>query len=233
MITGTKENEKSKTIKYVVNVNNYVESPEAWIDFNGTSYIECNSIDQKNLVKGFTIATKVKINQAEQTGINWMGLWGRHINSTEGIQLQFHDNTTTLGGQTATSNYVPYYDKWVDIVRTFEVEDGNTGTLKLYFDGELKQTFQSRTIPPCDKFYIGNSIDLEKYDRRTKGEMSCLKIWTKALSEEEINSLDLFKDAVNIQPEYFLYQNIMLKSQAEVDKIGTFVGTGHEFKQRK
>ncbi|MFR8233904.1 MAG: LamG domain-containing protein [Clostridia bacterium] len=227
-ITGTKENGKSKTIKYVVNVNNYVESPEAWIDFNGTSYIECNSIDQNKLVKGFTVATKVKINQAEQTGINWMGLWGRHINSTEGIQLQFHNNTTTLGGE----NYVPYYDKWIDIVRTFEVKEGNTGTLKLYFNGELKQTSQNTTILPCDKFYIGNSIDLESYDRRMKGEMSCLKIWTKALSEEEINSLDLFKDDVDVQPEY-LYQNIMLKSQAEVDKIGTFVGTGHEFKQRK
>lgn len=50
--------------------------------FYGTSYIECNNIDQNNLAKGFTVATKVKINQAEQTGINYMGLWGRHINST-------------------------------------------------------------------------------------------------------------------------------------------------------
>lgn len=231
-ITGTKENGKSKTIKYVVNVNNYVESPEAWLDFNGTSYIECNGIDQNNLVKGYTIATKIKLNKLEQTGINYMGIWGRHINSLEGIQLQFHDNTTTLGGQNINADYTPYYDKWTDVVRTFEVEEGNTGTLKLYIDGELKQTHLNLTIKPCDGFYIGNSYDVVNYDRRMKGEMSCLKIWTKALNENEINSLDLFQDNVDIQQES-LYKNIMLKSQSEVDKIGTFIGTGHEFKQRK
>ena len=117
-------------------------------------------------------------------------------------------------------------------IMTFEVEEGNTGTLKLYIDGELKQTHLNLTIKPCDGFYIGNSYDVVNYDRRMKGEMSCLKIWTKALNENEINSLDLFQDNVDIQQES-LYKNIMLKSQSEVDKIGTFIGTGHEFKQRK
>lgn len=226
-ITGTKENGKSKTIKYVVNVNNYVESPEAWLDFNGTSYIECNSVDQKKLEKGFTVATKVKINQAEQTGINHMGLWGRHLDE-KGIAFQFTENTTMIGG-----DYTPYYDKWVDVVKTYEIKEGNVGTIKIYIEGELKKIFENVSIIPFDGFYIGNSFDYsESYDRRMKGEMSCLKIWTKALNENEINSLDLFQDNVDIQQES-LYKNIMLKSQSEVDKIGTFIGTGHEFKQRK
>ena len=60
------------------------------------------------------------------------------------------------------------------------------------------------------------------------GEMSCFKVWTKAMTEQEVKHLDLFSEEVTINPEH-IYRNIILKSEEEVNKIGTFIGTGHEF----
>ena len=221
-ITGTKENARTKVIKYTVNVNKYVENPEAWVDFKGTSYIECKDFNQNNLMNGFTIATKVRINRKEQNGIKYMGIFGNHLDD-HGIALQFFDNSTTLGG----ADYNPYYDKWTDIVMTYEVLEDNRGIYKTYVNGDCLNESNVK-LNPYEGFYIGNAIEPKYGDRRMNGEMSCIKIWNKALNENEVNELDLFKDNVDIQNE-FLYKNIMLKSQEEVEKFGTFVGIGHEF----
>lgn len=83
----------------------------------------------------------------------------------------------------------------------------------------------------------GSSVTYNKNNKQLKtyfngqlfGKMTCLKIWNKELTDKEVADMDLFKEGVEVRKEY-LYSNINLKSEAEVNKVGTFVGTGHTFK---
>lgn len=222
-IISTDKEGMERKIKHEVQVTNYVEEPENWIKFNGNSHIEVKDeiISQEKMLPQYTVACKVKIRREDQMTKNYMGIWGNH-KGEKGIQWQFTGTTTTI----ATADFTPYYDKWVDLVRTYDAE---TKEYKSYIDGEYKHTLENYTIIPYEKFCIGTSyLDT---DRQMIGYITNLKIWNKALTDEEVANLDLFSNEVNIQKEY-VYANINLTSKEEVEKIGTFVGTDYEFKNK-
>lgn len=200
-------------------IDSYVDEPEYWINFRGTSHIELNNINQDNLYKEYTIATKIKINKKEQQSKSYMGIYGNHLNS-EGIARQFVEQTSTISG----IDYTPYYDKWTDIVGTYNI---TTKEFKTYINGEIKSTYSVNTLP-YQGFNIGTSF--LSSDRQMIGQMSCLKIWNKEISADDIAKMDLFKEEVNVNKEN-IYANINLKSEEIINKIGTFVGTGHSFKK--
>ena len=213
-ITVTKPDGTESVVVHTVNVQNYVEEPNYWLRFNGGSHIEFDNIDQNDFYKTYTVATKVKINRTEQESKNYMGLWGNH-RGEEGIDIQFSAKSTMLFGADMTS----YYDKWVDIVVVYNGTD-----IKVYINSELRSTLSNRTILPYEGFNIGTSYLPE--DRQLIGEMSCLKIWDKALSQEEIWQIDLFKQEVNVAKSN-IYFNLNLTSKQDVEAMGgTFVGTG-------
>lgn len=219
LINITDKEGKTGTVKHKVIVDSYVLEPDFWIDFAGTSYIELNNVDQNDLYQEYTIATKVNLNQAKQTSKNYMGLYGKHLGK-EGIQLQFLQQTTSL----RNVDYGPYYDKWTDIVCTYKKTDQ---LVKTYFNGQLGSEINSVDTLPYEGFTIGTSYLPQ--DRRMFGKMTCLKIWNKELTAQEVAEIDLFKEDVEVRKEN-IYANINLKSEEEVRKIGTFVGTGHTFK---
>ena len=208
---------KEIEVKHTVNVDNYVTNPNYWIRFNGGSHIEFSNIDQNKIYNNYTIAIKVKINRKEQASKNYMGLWGNHLNN-EGINMQFRETTTTILG---TADMANYYDKWVDIVETF-----NGSTMKVYIDGELKAT-QSTTRKPYPGFNVGTSF--LNSDRQMLGEMSCFKIWDKVLTDEEVAEMDLFREDVNVGKDS-VYFNLNFKSKAQVESLGgKFVGSDYKF----
>ena len=208
---------KEIEVKHTVNVDNYVTNPNYWIRFNGGSHIEFSNIDQNKIYNNYTIAIKVKINRKEQASKNYMGLWGNHLNN-EGINMQFRETTTTILG---TADMANYYDKWVDIVETF-----NGSTMKVYIDGELKST-QSTTRKPYSGFNVGTSF--LNSDRQMLGEMSCFKIWDKVLTDEEVAEMDLFREDVNVGKDS-VYFNLNFKSKAQVESLGgKFVGSDYKF----
>ena len=208
---------KEIEVKHTVNVDNYVTNPNYWIRFNGGSHIEFSNIDQNKIYNNYTIAIKVKINRKEQASKNYMGLWGNHLNN-EGINMQFRETTTTILG---TADMANYYDKWVDIVETF-----NGSTMKVYIDGELKAT-QSTTRKPYSGFNVGTSF--LNSDRQMLGEMSCFKIWDKVLTDEEVAEMDLFREDVNVGKDS-VYFNLNFKSKAQVESLGgKFVGSDYKF----
>ena len=208
---------KEIEVKHTVKVDNYVTNPNYWIRFNGGSHIEFSNVNQNTFYNHFTIAIKVKINRKEQASKNYMGLWGNHVGN-EGLNMQFKETTTTILG---TADMENYYDRWVDIVETF-----NGSSIKVYIDGELKST-QSTTRRPYTGFNVGTSY--LNSDRQMLGEMSCLKIWNKALTDEEVAEMDLFKEDVNVGKDS-VYFNLNLKSKKEVESLGgKFVGSDYKF----
>lgn len=221
LINITDEEGKTGIAKYDVVVDSYITEPAYWIDFAGTSHIELNNVDQNDLYQEYTIATKVNINQEKQITKNYMGLYGNHLDN-KGIKLQFAQQTTSLRG----TNYGPYYDKWTDIICTYSKD---AQQMKTYFNGELVNEINNYNTLPYEGFNIGTSFLVEGYDRQMFGKMTCLKIWNKKLTDEEVANIDLFKENVEVRKED-VYANINLKSEEEVQKVGTFVGTGHTFK---
>lgn len=223
-INITDENGKTGVLEnFEVIVDLYVKEPPYWINFAGTSHIELNDINQNDLYQQYTIATKIKVEQQQQTSKKYMGLWGNHY-ANEGIAFQFHSNTTTL--LDGEIDYTPYYGKWTDLVKAY---NKTTREIKIYIDGELKGTRNNIDTFPYSGFNIGTSFLVKGYDRQMIGQMTSLKIWDKELTAEEVDNIDLFKEDVEVRKED-IYANINLKSEAEINKIGTFIGTGHSFK---
>ncbi len=216
IITGTKENGETKTLEYTKDVNFYIDGPTQYLKFNGTSHIQTD-IQQTDIADECTIAFKLKlISNFQQAN---MGVFGNHTTG-QGILMQFGGyGVVNVDG--VVLNYLPYYDEWIDIIVTRKDR-----TTKLYIDQQFIGEY-SPNLTAYPEFFIGLSWD-RSYDRRMYGEMSCFKVWTKAMTEQEVKHLDLFSEEVTINPEH-IYRNIILKSEEEVNKIGTFIGTGHEF----
>lgn len=63
------------------------------------------------------------------------------------------------------------------------------------------------------------------------GKMSCLKIWDKVLTDEEVAEMDLFNEDVNVGKDS-VYFNLNLKYKDEVESLGgKFVGSDYEFSE--
>ncbi len=224
-INITDKDGKTTLLKHDVVVDSYVTEPAYWIDFAGTSHIELNNIDQNDLLQdGFTIATKVNINREQQATKMYMGLWGNHYGN-EGINIQFVEDTPIFSDGDGL-DYTNYYDKWTDIVITY---NATSQEIKRYINGEEKYRLNWE-YRPYEGFNIGTSFLVEGYDRQMIGKMTCLKIWDKELTAEQVANIDLFKEEIDIRKDD-VYANINLKSEEEINKIGTFVGTGHAFKE--
>lgn len=222
----TDKDGKTGVLKHDVVVDLYVTEPAYWIDFAGTSHIELNNINQNDLVQnGFTIATKVNINHEQQATKMYMGLWGNHMDS-DGITVQFVADTTKFADDAEEMDYTNYYDKWTDIVITYNPIKNE---YKRYLNGEFKFAVNA-LVRPYQGFNIGTSFLIEGYDRKMIGKMTCLKIWNKELTDEEVANIDLFKENIEVRKDA-IYANINLKSEEQINKIGTFVGTGHAFKE--
>ena len=102
-----------------------------------------------------------------------------------GIACQFIDTGTTLAVNGIAIDYTSYYDKWIDIICTYK-----NGNEKIYIDGKLIGS-GDYNISPYSSFVIGNSYVETIGNRRMKGEISSVKVWSKELTENEIMSLDM------------------------------------------
>ena len=62
------------------------------------------------------------------------------------------------------------------------------------------------------------------------GSIHSVKAWNKALTQEEVQALDMKADKTTIQSEYIKLES-KLDSLEEVNRIGTMIGTGYSFNQ--
>lgn len=161
----------------------------------------------------YTIATKVKIN--ESYGL--MGILGTH-NGSSGIALQFNSSNTNLSlvinGNENYIDYTQYYNNWVDIVVTF---DGTN--IKVYFNKELVSTITQTPIA-CGNFLIGTSLDTT---RGMIGNITNTKVWKKALTQAQIQNLNMDEKNTTMEPSSIITQiNIE-------DHKDSLVGTGYGY----
>lgn len=166
----------------------------------------------------YTVAIRVKINRQEQASINYMGLFGYHV-SGDGIQIQFAGTTSNIS---LLGDYTPYYDKWTDIVLTY-----NNGTRKEYINSIFKGHMFSASRPYYD-FVIGNSWVFDGNPRHMKGEIASIKVWSKELTENEIYELDMGQENTDIQVDYLKLESF-LDSLEEIQRIGRFQGSNYKF----
>lgn len=191
------------------------------IKLNGSTQITTNLAQSDiyaNASGEYTIAMRVKINRAEQASVSYMGLFGLHIGAGNGISMQFAGTSTTL----EYIDYTPYYDRWTDIVRTY-----NNGIVKWYYNGRLMNEVSASLIPCSSKLVIGNSYD-SSFGRYMKGSIASVKVWSKELTENEVEELDMGQENTSIQTESLKLET-MLDSLESIQEIGTLQGSNYKF----
>lgn len=188
---------------------------------NGGVYINTNIQESEilpNTNGEITIATQLKLSRQNQVSKNYMGIIGNHIGGS-GIAYQFNGTSTQLGIGHILFNFTPYYDRWIDLVWTY-----NNGLQNLYIDGNLIDT-KTGNLTPYLNLLIGTAYNGE--DRTFIGLMSSIKIWKKSLSQDEVKQIDMLNNT-NVQKDN-LFKEIRLNSLNNISKIGNIVGSNYTF----
>lgn len=152
---------------------------------------------QLGTVSAFTLETLVKFNQFDHDSstkvYNLMGMEGtfncrvrRDISSYSGKNILQVSNANKLN---VTSNEIST-DRWYHMAVTFD-----NGAVKVYYDGELVAETSNIGASSIDlspaygndrgSFWYGHAYDNNRW---FDGQMAEMRIWTKALSAEEINA---------------------------------------------
>ncbi len=208
----------------IENEGNINQSNANYMILNGGTYLD-TGIQEEQLIQNneeFTIATSVYINKNMQSKIKNMSILGNHYD-VNGITWQFEQNSENLlfvvkKSSLLSVDYTPYYEKWTDIVMTYK-----QGSIKVYFDGELKTSVDNLTFTPYNKLYIGTGYLGE--DRTMKGAIKSVKIWNKELSQEEASKINYGEKNTNIQKDFIL-KEINFNEEQEVSSM--ISGTNYE-----
>ncbi|MCI9015705.1 MAG: LamG domain-containing protein [Clostridia bacterium] len=197
-----------------------VTKKEKAIVLDGEGYIETN-LQQSNFIettKGFTIGARVKISNVGQQAVNNMGILGNSVGA-QGFVWQFNQKTQELGignqNKMINIDYQNYYNKWIDIVTTYE-----NGVNKIYINGQLIKE-EENTITPYGNLLIG--IGYSSQPTGMKGMIASVKVWNKSLEQEEVEKLNLLTDTTSIKSANIKLQTI-LDSEEDVQKIGEIKG---------
>lgn len=190
------------------------------IKFLGNTYIN-TKWNQSDIIKNgqYTICARVKIIQNEQSQVPYMDILGNHIDGN-GFVWEFLNTTQQLFLRQVTIDYKPYYDKWTNIIYTVE-----NGTCRIYVNKELVGTAENVNNLPYYNFIIGTSY--KKENRTMIGSIASVKMWKVALTQEEINNMNMLKQ-VDIQQENIVNQ-VLLENDEAVNEIGNFVGSNYTY----
>lgn len=167
----------------------------------------------------FTIAAKVKLSQSEQNAISSMGILGNHTDKS-GIVWQFLNRSNILQFGITTSSdmvnvdYTDYYDKYTDIVMTYKDK-----VITVYIDGIRYNSLESATMIANGKIYIGCSY--ANTNRGMIGYLPYIKIWNKALTQEEVSKLNLEEINTKIEKDNII-REIRLKTPSDITSSGSF-----------
>lgn len=206
----------------------YVEKIEEkpknkYIKFKGSTYIDTGITEEQINADGeFTISTSVNISRENQSKIAHMDILGNHSGSI-GLAWQFEGNSNYLLFFASYSNtiridYTPYYDKWTNIVMTY-----NQGEIKIYFNNELIATKSNSKLSPYGSFLIGSAYLSE--NRAIIGEMKPVRIWKKELQKEDIDKIDYIVKNTDVQIQYIL-KEINFDNIEELSNL--MIGTNYE-----
>lgn len=154
-----------------------------------------------------------------------MGILGNHT-STSGITWQFKDSTKNLeigfstSGSSILVDYTNYYDKYTDIVITYK-----NNVLTAYLDGVKYKSLESISLVANGNLYIGSS--LQWTDRGMKGYLPYVKIWNKALTDSQVNSLNLEQTETQIEPSNIL-RELDLTTITKLKSSGTLANNNYQ-----
>lgn len=181
----------------VVGINYDLVSIEKEIDYEvkllGGNLLDINLPESTILENSeFAIAARVKINSEEQKKITSMGILGNH-NSTSGIVWQFSGISSILQigigtqSQMIDVDYTEYYDELIDIVMTYKDR-----TVSVYINNEKISEQENIDMVANGNIYIGSSYG--NTNRGMCGYLPYVKIWNKALTENQIKNLKMDMD---------------------------------------
>lgn len=193
---------------------------------DGTTYIS-TSIQESQILanSSFTIASRVYIDKSAQKTIQYMDILGNHTGAS-GFVWQFNTNTSMLSISPSgiTIDYSPYYNKWTDVVMTY-----NNGKYTMYMDDQKIQEITATTITPYSNFLIGTGLIGQ--DRAMRGMFSSVKVWKRELSETEVKSINMYNN-INTTDTNLLLQ-LDFTDLAQVQTIGSISGTKYRFVENK
>lgn len=198
--------------------------------FDGGTYISTNIQESQILSNSnFTIASRVYIDKSVQKTIQYMDILGNHV-GTNGFVWQFYTNTNTLligypnNYTTIETDYTPYYNKWTDIVMTY-----NNGKIILYMDDQKIQEKTGMTITPYSNFLIGTGY--LPSDRTMRGMISSVKVWTRELSETEVKNINMYNNIADSDSALILQMDFT--DLAQVQTNASISGTKYRFVENK
>lgn len=199
------------------------EKLKKYISFEGSTYLETN-IPESEILKNneFTIAARVYIERDNQKNINYMDILGNHV-GTQGFVWQFKETSTTLAASYSTNEYKSYYSKWTDIVMTY-----NNGSVKMYFNGELKGE-SKKQLNAYNKFCIGSGFGTS---RAMVGNIQKVIIWNRKLTEDNIKNINYNVKYNNIKEENII-QEFNFESVEQINKYGNIIGKNYSIKEIK
>lgn len=193
---------------------------------DGTTYIS-TSIQESQILanSSFTIASRVYIDKNVQKTIQYMDILGNHTGAS-GFVWQFNTNTSNLNISPSgiTIDYSPYYNKWTDIVMTY-----NNGKYTMYMDDQKIQENTTTAITPYSNLLIGTGFTGQ--DRAMRGMLSSVKLWTRELSETEVKSINMYNNISTIDSSRLL--QLDFNDLAAVQTIGSISGTKYRFVENK
>ncbi len=146
-------------------------------------FVEIPSLGDREL-EAFTL--QVKITPEEFTRKN--GLWINKLWAPGRLHLEFRSGTLCFFLDESDYQYFDYdfeTGKTYDITLVF---DSKAKSLKLYIDGKLEESKEFGTVVPLYIEGVSYAGGYDPQDRFFLGTMDDFKIWTKALTDEEIKS---------------------------------------------
>ena len=141
---------------------------------------------QANLGNEFTFSTRI-YNKASN---NYRGLWGSHVGRSDGgidgTTAQWTDGPLLVGyGKNIVK--IPaekVNNTWITLTVTMNVAQGT----KVYINGELiLQSNIAENFVPLGNLMIGKSLDSQ--ERYFMGEMKNFLIYTRALTDQEVEQI--------------------------------------------
>lgn len=197
--------------------------------------------------KAVTLEALVNVNEFHKEISTLMGIEGHFL-------LRFGDaglDPNRLQVATFNGNYAVDYEfetnRWYHIACTYEINDSNYATVKIYVDGELKgekANWQMRvwvgwptygyvtgvnfspdwSYEPSGNrcFWFGYSYD---QNRDLRGLITEIRIWNRVLSEEEINATDHF---YTVEPDAEGLYSYWKFTKGEGETIEDATGNGNK-----
>lgn len=157
------------------------------LKFNGVDFHIETPVEQSTLVNGYTVC--LVINSEQWT--NYRGVFGLHGKNNAGlVGLQsehnyvVYNNSLSLEGVSIPRDKIAI-NTWHSIICVYNINE-----CKVYVDGVIYGPAVQDGFTPYDKLVFGYSYD--SFNRHFKGIMNSIFVYNRALSSDEINSVQYY-----------------------------------------